>query len=85
MDVQPTNQQPLRDDIMSMFSKISKECLQHRVESRPRRINKVLKAKSVQLCTSKVYLIKWQRRACIHVFYIFGKVLFHSQSASLTG
>ncbi len=47
MDVQPTlsNLQQLRDDIMSIWTKISEECLQHLVESMPRRIKAVLKAK----------------------------------------
>ncbi len=42
MDVQPTN---LNDAIMSIWTKISEECLQHLVESMPRRIKAVLKAK----------------------------------------
>ncbi len=33
MDVQPTNLQQLRDDIMSIWTKISEECFQHLVES----------------------------------------------------
>ncbi len=41
MDVQPTNLQQLCDAIMS----ISEECLQHLVESMPRRIKAVMKAK----------------------------------------
>ncbi len=45
MDVQPINLQQLRDAIMSIWTKISEECLQHLVESMPRRINAVLKAK----------------------------------------
>ncbi len=45
MDVQPTNLQQLRDAIMSIWTKISEECLQHLVESMPRRIKAVLKAK----------------------------------------
>ncbi len=56
MDVQPTNLQQLCDAIMSIWTKISEECLQHLVESMPWRI-KVLKG--VQPGTSKVYLIKW--------------------------
>ncbi len=35
MDVQPTNLQQLRDAIMSIWTKISEECLQHLVESMP--------------------------------------------------
>ncbi len=58
MDVQPTNLQQLRDAIMSIWTKISEECFQHLVESMPRRIKTVLKAKGVQTSTSKVYLIK---------------------------
>ncbi len=45
MDVQPTNLQQLRDVIMSIWTKISDECLQHHVESMPRIIKAVLKAK----------------------------------------
>ncbi len=45
MDVQPTNLQQLRDNIMSIWTKISEECFQHLVESMPRRIKAVLKAK----------------------------------------
>ncbi len=44
MDVQPTNQQQLRDAIMSIWTKMSEECFQHLVESMPR-IKAVLKAK----------------------------------------
>ncbi len=47
MDVQPTNLQQLRDAIMSIWTKISEECFQHLVESMPRRIKAVLKAKGV--------------------------------------
>ncbi len=35
----------LRDDIMSIWTKISEECFQHLVEYMPRRIKAVLKAK----------------------------------------
>ncbi len=45
MDVQPTNLLQLRDAIMSIWTKISEECFQHLVESMPRRIKAVLKAK----------------------------------------
>ncbi len=45
MDVQPSNLQQLCDDIMSIWTKISEECFQHLVESMPRRIKAVLKAK----------------------------------------
>ncbi len=45
MDVQPTNLQQLRVAIMSIWTKISEECFQHLVESMPRRIKAVLKAK----------------------------------------
>ncbi len=48
MDVQPTNLQQLRDAIMSIWTKISEECFQHLVESMPRRIKAVLKAKAGQ-------------------------------------
>ncbi len=45
MDVQPTNLKQLRDAIMSIRTKISEECFQRLVESMPRRIKAVLKAK----------------------------------------
>ncbi len=45
MDVQPTNLQQLRDAIMSIWTKISEEWFQHLVESMPRAIKAVLKAK----------------------------------------
>ncbi len=45
MDVQPTNLQQLRDAIMPIWTKISEECFQQIVESMPRRIKAVLKAK----------------------------------------
>ncbi len=45
MDVQPTNLPQLHDAIMSIWTKISDECFQHLVESMPRRIKAVLKAK----------------------------------------
>ncbi len=45
MDVQLTNLQQLRDAIMSIWTKISEERFQHIVESMPRRIKPVLKAK----------------------------------------
>ncbi len=47
MDVQPTNMHQPRDAIMSIWIKISEECFQHLVESMPRRIKAVLKAKGV--------------------------------------
>ncbi len=45
MDVQTTNLQQLCDAIMSIWTKITEECFQHLVESMPRRIKAVLKAK----------------------------------------
>ncbi len=45
MDVQPTNLLQLRDALMSIWTKISEECFLHLVESMPRRIQAVLKAK----------------------------------------
>ncbi len=45
MDVQMTNLQKLCDAITSIWTKISEECFQHLVESMPRRIKAVLKAK----------------------------------------
>ncbi len=53
MDVQPTNLQQLRDALMSVWSRISEECFQHLVESMPRRIKAVLKAKGVQPGTAR--------------------------------
>ena len=45
MDVQPIHLQQLRDAIMSIWTKISEICFQYLVESMPRRIKAVLKAK----------------------------------------
>ncbi len=45
MDVQTTNVQPLLDAIMSIWTKISDKYFQHLVESIPRRMKAVLKAK----------------------------------------
>ncbi len=65
--------QQLRDAIISIWTKISEECFQHLVESMPRRIKAVLKAKGVQPGTSKVYLIK--RPVSVSV-YIYIYILF---------
>ncbi len=59
MDVQTTNLQRLCDAIMTIWTKVSEECFQHLVESMPRRIKTVLKAKVGPTRYSKVYLIKW--------------------------
>ncbi len=48
MDVQPPNLQQLRDAIMSIWTKISEECFQYLVETIPRTIKAVLKAKAGQ-------------------------------------
>ncbi len=45
MDVQLTNLQQMRDAVISIWIKISEERFQHLVESMPRRIKAVLKAK----------------------------------------
>ncbi len=45
MDVQTTNLQQLCDAMMTIWTKISEECFQHLVESMPRIITAVLKAK----------------------------------------
>ncbi len=45
MDVQPANLQKLHNAIISIWTKISEECFQNLVESMPRRIKAVLKAK----------------------------------------
>ncbi len=68
MDVQTTNLQQLRDAIMLILTKISEECFQHLVESMPRRIKAVLKAKGVQDGTSKVHLIKWPVSVYIYIY-----------------
>jgi len=44
LDVNPINLHQLQDVILSTWANISKECFQHLVESRPRRIKAVLKA-----------------------------------------
>ncbi len=67
MDVQPTNLQQLHVVIMTIWTKISEECFQHLVESMPRRIKAVLKAKGVQPGTSKVYLTKWPVSVCVYI------------------
>jgi len=59
MDVQPTNLQQLCDAIISIWTKICEECFQHLVESMPRSIKAVLKAKGYQPSSSKVHLVKW--------------------------
>ncbi|KAG2455504.1 TCB1 transposase, partial [Polypterus senegalus] len=48
LDVHPTNLHQLQDSILSIWANISKECFQHLVESMPRRIKAVLKAKGGQ-------------------------------------
>ncbi len=68
MDVQTTNLQQLRDAIMTIWTKISEECSQHLVESMPRRIKALLKAKGVQPGTSKMYLIKWTVSVYIYIY-----------------
>ena len=45
LDVHPSNLHQLQDAILSIWANISKECYQHLVESMPRRIKAVLKAK----------------------------------------
>ncbi len=45
MDVQTTNLQQLCDAIMTIWTKISEECLQHLVESMHQRFKAVLKEK----------------------------------------
>ncbi len=62
------NLQQLCDAIMSIWTKISEECLQHLVESMPRRIKAVLKAKGVQPGTSKVYLKKLPVSVCVCMY-----------------
>ncbi len=45
MDVQPTNLPQLCNAIISIWAKVSEECFHHLVESMPRLIKAVLKAK----------------------------------------
>lgn len=45
MDVQPTNLRQLRDAVISTWTKVSEESFQLFVESIPKRIRTVLKAK----------------------------------------
>ncbi len=72
MDVQPTNLQQLRDAIMSIWTKISEECFHHLVESMPRRIKTVLKAKGGPTQYQQVYLIKSPVSVCIYIYiYIY--------------
>ncbi len=68
MDVQPTNLQQLCDAIMSIWTKISEECLQHLVESMPRRIKTVLKTKEVQPGTSKLYQSGQWVCVCVYIY-----------------
>jgi len=48
LDVHPTNLHQLQDAILSIWANISKGCFQHLVESMPRGIKAVLKAKGGQ-------------------------------------
>uniref|UniRef100_A0A8D0AUU4 Tc1-like transposase DDE domain-containing protein n=1 Tax=Sander lucioperca TaxID=283035 RepID=A0A8D0AUU4_SANLU len=48
LDVHPTSLHQLQDAILSIWANISRECFQHLVESMPRRIEAVLKAKGGQ-------------------------------------
>jgi len=48
LDVHPTNLHQLQDAILSIWANISKEHFQHLVESIPRTIKAVLKAKGGQ-------------------------------------
>jgi len=48
LDVHPTNVHQLQDAILSIWADISKECIQHLVESMPHRIKAVLKEKGGQ-------------------------------------
>jgi len=48
LDVHPTNLHQLQDAILSIWANISKECFRHLVESMPRRIKAILKAKGGQ-------------------------------------
>ncbi len=68
MDVQSSNLQQQHDAIMSIWTNISEECLQHLVESMPRRIKAVLKAKGGPTGTSKVYLKKLPVSVCVCMY-----------------
>lgn len=60
MDVQLENLQQLRHDVMSIWTKIAKECFQHLEESLPRIITAVLKVKEGPTWyKTKLYRRKW--------------------------
>ncbi len=79
LDVQLTNLQQLRDAIMTIWTKISEECLQHLVESMPQIIKAVLKAKGgptmyLQGLPNKVaseYIYIYIYITYIYMLYIF--------------
>jgi len=54
LDVHPTNLHQLQDAILSIWANISKGCFQHLVESMPRTVKGILKAKH---SISMVFLI----------------------------
>jgi len=58
LDVHPTNLHPLQDAILSIWANISKECLQHLVESMPFRIKAVLELRLSWTLTPKFQLVK---------------------------
>ncbi len=67
------------------MTNISEECFQHLVESTPRRIKAVLKAKWVQPGTSTVYLIKWAVSVCrgkVEIFLLDKNMLKICSSSS---
>ncbi len=81
MDVKLTNLQQLRDAIMSIWTKISEECLQHPVDSMPQRIKAVLKAKGgptlykqgvpnkvACVCVCVHACVRASVRACVRVY-----------------
>jgi len=57
LDVHPTNLHQLQDANLSIWANISKQYIQHLVESMPHRIKAVLKAKGVKHSNSIVFLI----------------------------
>lgn len=74
-DVQSTNRQGLHDTIMSIWTKIKKECFLHLVESMPRRIQAVLKTKGLQSSTNMVFL--WKEPVSVYItpsFHVVGKM-----------
>uniref|UniRef100_A0AAY5K657 I/LWEQ domain-containing protein n=1 Tax=Esox lucius TaxID=8010 RepID=A0AAY5K657_ESOLU len=77
LDVHPTNLHQLQDAILSIWANISKECFQHLVESMPRRIKAVLKAKGATTFWSYILNLPLSSNAIISwkFCYMLHKVL----------